>query len=69
MGVVVTVDVVADGDALVSRAGRALLVQVAGKMRLTRAVSLRLSGLKHGARALDLGALRAGCGGDAGRRR
>ena len=41
-----TVEVSADGDGLVSHAGSALLAQVADKTGLTRALSLRLAGLK-----------------------
>ena len=43
----VTVEVRADGEGLVSRAGSALLVQVADKSALTRALSVRLAGLKQ----------------------
>ena len=42
----VTVDVTADGAGLVSHAGSALLAQVADKLGLTRALSLRLVGLE-----------------------
>jgi hypothetical protein len=42
-----TVDVVADGDGLVSHAGSALLGQVADKSGLTRALSRELAGLKR----------------------
>ena len=42
-----TVDVTADGAGLVSHAGSALLAQVADKTGLTRALSLRLAGLKQ----------------------
>jgi hypothetical protein len=42
----VTVDVTADGSGLVSRAGSALVAQVADRLGLTRALSLRLAGLK-----------------------
>jgi hypothetical protein len=42
-----TVDVTADGDGLVSRAGSALLARVADKTGLTRALSLRLGALKR----------------------
>jgi hypothetical protein len=42
-----TVDVVADGDGLVSHAGTALLGQVADKSGLTRALSRELAGLKR----------------------
>jgi hypothetical protein len=41
------VDVTADGAGLVSHAGSALLAQVADKTGLTRALSLRLGGLKQ----------------------
>jgi hypothetical protein len=43
----VTVEVTADGAGLVSHAGSALLAQVADKVGLTRAVSLRLAALKQ----------------------
>ena len=39
----VTVEVTADGAGLVSRAGSALLAQVADKLGLTKALSLRLA--------------------------
>jgi hypothetical protein len=42
----VTVEVTADGEGLVSHAGSALLAQIADKSGLTRALSLRLAGLK-----------------------
>jgi hypothetical protein len=42
-----TVDVTADGEGLVSHAGSALLAQVADKAGLTRALSLRLAGLRQ----------------------
>jgi Transposase DDE domain group 1 len=43
----VTVEVTADGARLVSHAGSALLAQVADKLGLTKALSLRLAGLKQ----------------------
>jgi Transposase DDE domain group 1 len=43
----VTVDVTADGAGLVSHAGSALIAQVADKVGLTRALSLRLAVLKQ----------------------
>jgi hypothetical protein len=43
----VTVEVTADGARLVSHAGSALLAQVADKVGLTKALSLRLAGLKQ----------------------
>jgi Transposase DDE domain group 1 len=42
-----TVDVTADGEGLVSHAGSALLAQVADKAGLTKALSLRLAGLRQ----------------------
>jgi Transposase DDE domain group 1 len=51
----VTVEVVADGEGLVSHAGAALLVRVADKTGLTRALSHRLAGLKQRARGHDPG--------------
>jgi hypothetical protein len=42
-----TVDVTADGEGLVSHAGSALLAQVADKTGLTRALSLRLAGMRE----------------------
>jgi hypothetical protein len=42
----VTVEVTADGEGLVSHAGSALLAQIADKSGLTRALSVRLAGLK-----------------------
>jgi DDE family transposase len=42
-----TVDVTADGEGLVSHAGSALLAQVADKAGLTKALSLRLAGVKQ----------------------
>ena len=51
----VTVDVTADGAGLVSRAGSALLVQVADKLGLTKALSLRLAAIKQRRRGHDPG--------------
>ena len=51
----VTLDVTADGAGLVSHAGSALLAQVADKLGLTRALSLRLAGLKQRRRGHDPG--------------
>jgi hypothetical protein len=51
----VTVDVTADGSGLVSRAGSALLAQVADKVGLTKALSLRLAGIKQRRRGHDPG--------------
>jgi hypothetical protein len=51
----VTVEVSADGAGLVSHAGSALLAQVADKLRLTGALSLRLAGLKQRRRGHDPG--------------
>jgi Transposase DDE domain group 1 len=51
----VTVEVTADGAGLVSRAGSALLAQVADKLGLTRALSLRLAGLKRRRRGHEAG--------------
>jgi len=42
-----TVDITADGEGLVSHAGSALLAQVADKTGVTRALSLRLAGMKE----------------------
>ena len=42
----VTVEVTADGEGLVSHVGSALLAQIADKSGLTRALSVRLAGLK-----------------------
>jgi hypothetical protein len=42
----VTVEVTADGEGLVSHAGSVLLAQIADKSGLTRALSVRLAGLK-----------------------
>jgi hypothetical protein len=43
----VTVEVTSDGEGLVSHAGSALLAQIADKSGLTRALSVRLAGLKQ----------------------
>jgi hypothetical protein len=43
----VTVEVTADGEGLVSHAGSALLAQIADKSGLTRALSVRLEGLRQ----------------------
>jgi hypothetical protein len=51
----VTVDVTADGAGLVSRAGSALLAQVAEELGLTRALSVGLAGLKQRRRGHDPG--------------
>jgi hypothetical protein len=51
----VTVDVTADGAGLVSHAGSALLAQVADRLGLTRALSLRLAVLKQRRRGHDPG--------------
>jgi Transposase DDE domain group 1 len=51
----VTVDVTADGAGLVSHAGTALLAQVADKLGLTGALSLRLAVLKQRRRGHDPG--------------
>jgi len=51
----VTVKVTADGTGLVSHAGTALVAQVADKVGLTRALSLRLAGLKQRRRGHDPG--------------
>ena len=51
----VTVEVTADGAGLVSHAGSALLAQVADKVGLTRALSLRLGQLKQRRRGHDPG--------------
>ena len=54
-GCSVAVDVVADGAGLVSHAGGALIAQVGDKLGLTRALSLRLAGLKERRRGHDPG--------------
>src|SRR5438132_473102 len=51
----VTVEVSADGAGLVSHAGSALLAQIADGLGLTRALSLRLAGLKQRRRGHDPG--------------
>src|SRR5271165_3949376 len=51
----VTVEVTADGAGLVSHAGSALLAQVADKLGLSRALSLRLAGMKQRRRGHDPG--------------
>ena len=51
----VTVEVTSDGEGLVSHAGTALLAQVADKLGLTRALSLRLAVLKQRRRGHDPG--------------
>ena len=51
----VTVEVTADGAGLVSHAGSALLAQVADKLGLTSALSLRLAVLKQRRRGHDPG--------------
>jgi hypothetical protein len=43
----VTVEVMADGEGLVSHTGSALLAQIADKSGLTQALSMRLAGLKQ----------------------
>jgi hypothetical protein len=54
-GRLVTVEVTADGTGLVSHVGTALVAQVADKVGLTRALSLRLAGLKQRRRGHDPG--------------
>jgi len=51
----VTVEVTADGAGLVSRAGSALLAQVADKVGVTQALSLRLAAIKQRRRGHDPG--------------
>ena len=51
----VTVDVTSDGAGLVSHAGSVLFAQVADKLGLTNALSLRLAGLKQRRRGHDPG--------------
>jgi hypothetical protein len=51
----VTVEVTSDGAGLVSHAGSALLAQVADKLGLTSALSLRLEGIKQRRRGYDPG--------------
>jgi hypothetical protein len=50
-----TVEVAADGEGLVSRAGAALVAQVGDRLGLTRALSLRLAVLKQRRRGHDPG--------------
>jgi hypothetical protein len=54
-GRAVTVEVAADGAGLVSHAGTALLAAVADRLGVTRALSLRLAGLKQRRRGHDPG--------------
>jgi hypothetical protein len=54
-GRAVTVEVAADGEGLVSRAGTALLAQVADKLGLSKALSIRLAVLKQRRRGHDPG--------------
>ena len=49
------IEVSADGAGLVSHAGTALVAQVADKVGLTQALSLRLAGLKQRRRGHDPG--------------
>ncbi len=65
----VTVEVTADGAGLVSHAGSVLLAQVADRLGLTGALSVRLAGLKQRRRGHDPGGVIRDSGGDAGRRR
>jgi hypothetical protein len=51
----VTVEVTSDGAGLVSHAGTALLARVADRLGLTRALSLRLAGIKRRRRGHDPG--------------
>jgi hypothetical protein len=51
----VTVEVTADGAGLVSHAGSALLAQVADKLGLTKALSVRLAAIKQRRRGHDPG--------------
>src|SRR5215211_2020759 len=51
----VTVEVTADGAGLVSHAGSALLARVADMLGLTRALSLRVAGVKQRRRGHDPG--------------
>jgi hypothetical protein len=53
----VTVEVTADGAGLVSHAGTALLGQVADKVGVTQALSVRLARLKRRRRGHDPGAV------------
>src|SRR5215831_13258321 len=50
-----TVEVAADGEGLVSRAGAALVAQVGDRLGLTRAMSLRLAAIKQRRRGHDPG--------------
>ena len=50
-----TVEVAADGEGLVSRAGAALVAQVGDRLGVTRALSLRLAGIKQRRRGHDPG--------------
>ena len=50
-----TVEVAADGEGLVSRAGAALVAGVGDRLGLTRALSLRLAGIKRRRRGHDPG--------------
>ena len=54
-GRLVTVEVTSDGEGLVPHAGSALLAQVADKLELTGALSLRLAVLKQRRRGHDPG--------------
>jgi Transposase DDE domain group 1 len=51
----VTVEVASDGEGMVSHAGSALLAEVADKLGLTRALSLRLAAIKQRRRGHDPG--------------
>ena len=51
----VTVEVTSDGAGLVSHAGSALVAQVADKVGLTNALSMRLAGIKQRRRGHDPG--------------
>src|SRR5215211_6575443 len=51
----ITVEVTADGAGLVSHAGSALLAQVADKLGLTKALSVRLGAIKRRRRGHDPG--------------
>lgn len=51
----ITVDVAADGDGLVSRAGTGLVAQVADKLGLSKALSVRLRALRQRRRGHDPG--------------
>src|ERR1017187_5001199 len=54
-GRLVTVEVTSDGAGFVSRAGAALVAQVADRVGLTKALSLRLAGIKQRRRGHDPG--------------